>query len=52
MTYWESKLARNIARDREVSSALESHGWDVIRIWEHMPVEEAVLLVSEALAAD
>jgi DNA mismatch endonuclease (patch repair protein) len=33
--YWMPKLARNKARDREVSAALRKAGWRVIRTWEH-----------------
>jgi DNA mismatch endonuclease (patch repair protein) len=32
--YWEPKLARNAARDREVSRELRKRGWKVLRIWE------------------
>jgi len=31
---WTAKLRRNIARDREVTSALEARGWTVVRLWE------------------
>jgi DNA mismatch endonuclease (patch repair protein) len=33
--FWETKLARNQARDRFVTRALRSQGWRVLRIWEH-----------------
>ena len=33
-TFWKTKLARNAARDREVTRALRKAGWRVIRIWE------------------
>jgi DNA mismatch endonuclease (patch repair protein) len=39
--YWVPKLQRNIERDRETDTVLLSHGWSVIRIWEHVPSEEA-----------
>ena len=32
--FWDAKLARNKARDREVSRALRRAGWTVLRIWE------------------
>jgi DNA mismatch endonuclease (patch repair protein) len=32
--FWTKKLKRNIARDLEVNSALESEGWRVVRVWE------------------
>ena len=49
--YWAPKLARNAARDKEITAALEAEGWRVLRIWEHVPVEEAAGLVAEAVAA-
>ncbi len=33
--YWRPKLARNVARDRAVDSALQVAGWRVLRAWEH-----------------
>ena len=37
--YWQPKLARNVARDRAVDSALTAAGWVVVRAWEHEPSE-------------
>lgn len=43
--YWDAKLARNIARDRRVESALAAAGWTVIRVWEHEdPATTAALI--------
>jgi DNA mismatch endonuclease, patch repair protein len=47
--YWEPKLARNVERDREYDDALRAAGWTVIRVWEHVAVEEAADLVVEAV---
>lgn len=47
--YWKPKLARNVERDREHDAALEAAGWTVIRLWEHVPVMEAVELVAESV---
>lgn len=47
--YWESKIARNKARDLRNDAALIKEGWRVIRMWEHVPVEEAARSVMEAL---
>jgi DNA mismatch endonuclease, patch repair protein len=47
--YWSAKLQRNVDRDRAVDQALHAAGWRVLRIWEHVPVEQAVLEVREAL---
>lgn len=32
--FWETKLARNKARDREVTRTLKKAGWLVVRVWE------------------
>ena len=32
--FWKAKLARNAARDREVTRALRQAGWRVLRVWE------------------
>lgn len=31
--FWKHKIARNMARDREVREGLETQGWSVVRIW-------------------
>ena len=33
--FWETKIARNQARDALVSRTLRRAGWRVMRIWEH-----------------
>ena len=33
-SFWETKIARNIERDKESTRALKTLGWNVIRIWE------------------
>jgi DNA mismatch endonuclease (patch repair protein) len=40
--YWRAKLGRNVERDRENTMALASQGWEVVRVWEHVPVAMAV----------
>ena len=47
--YWEPKLKRNRQRDRETTAMLEDEGWVVIRIWEHVPAEEAVEMIVDVL---
>ena len=32
--YWTAKLARNIARDRQVVASLTNDGWRVVTVWE------------------
>lgn len=49
--YWMPKLRRNVERDRTADAALASAGWTVVRVWEHVPPDEAVSLVEEALAS-
>ena len=38
--FWETKLARNQARDRYVTRALRTQGWKVLRIWAHELAKE------------
>jgi len=33
--YWNSKIKRNVERDKEQNKFLKKYGWKVIRIWEH-----------------
>jgi DNA mismatch endonuclease (patch repair protein) len=47
--YWSEKLARNQARDKDDSRLLEASGWTVLRIWEHVSVDEAADKVELAL---
>lgn len=39
--YWEAKLVRNRARDRDTDRRLRSKGWKVVRVWEHEEPSEA-----------
>ena len=48
--YWGPKLLRNMERDRLADAALALAGWRVVRLWEHVPLEEAVEAVRTALA--
>lgn len=32
--FWESKIKRNIERDKEVNEYLHENGWTIIRLWE------------------
>ena len=49
--YWGPKLKRNKERDATVNRALGLDGWQVIRVWEHEPVEEVVQKVADAVAS-
>jgi DNA mismatch endonuclease, patch repair protein len=48
--FWQAKLGRNVARDREQTSALEAAGWTVLRIWEHVRTEDAVAMIVQTIA--
>ncbi|MFE9019112.1 very short patch repair endonuclease [Streptomyces sp. NPDC007808] len=47
--WWRTKLTKNIARDRETTEHLESHGWVVLRFWEHEIPTAIAVTVTEAL---
>lgn len=48
--YWGPKLDRNVERDRRVTEGLVAAGWEVIRAWEHDPVELVVERVAAAVS--
>lgn len=50
--FWREKIARNRERDAETDNLLVTHGWTVVRIWEHEDPSDAaervrVVLVSK-----
>lgn len=47
--YWNPKLERNVARDREQDEALIADGWHVLRFWEHEDVVDIVAAVAHAV---
>jgi DNA mismatch endonuclease (patch repair protein) len=47
--YWAPKLRRTVERDRAADAALAAAGWRVVRIWEHVPLADAVTAVTAAL---
>jgi DNA mismatch endonuclease, patch repair protein len=49
--YWGPKLVRNVERDRINDAALILAGWSVIRLWEHVPLDEAVRTVVATITA-
>lgn len=49
--FWATKIETNRRRDLDTDETLKSMGWTVLRLWEHMPVAEAVVLVEQHLAA-
>jgi DNA mismatch endonuclease, patch repair protein len=50
-SYWGPKLERNRQRDELVTRTLESDGWLVLRIWEHVEASAACSLVVAAVAS-
>jgi DNA mismatch endonuclease (patch repair protein) len=46
--YWTRKLNGNRARDENDNELLTENGWAVLRIWEHMPLDKALLLVDSS----
>jgi DNA mismatch endonuclease (patch repair protein) len=49
--YWGPKLQRTVERDLAATAALEAAGWAVVRLWEHVPVDDAVTMIESAIAA-
>ena len=47
--YWSPKLVRNVERDQLNDTSLKLAGWTVVRLWEHVPIDEAVGTVVTAL---
>ena len=47
--YWAPKLRRTVERDRAADAALTAAGWRVVRIWEHVPLADAIAAVTAAL---
>jgi DNA mismatch endonuclease (patch repair protein) len=47
--WWQQKLRANVARDRDTDIRLQSLGWTVIRLWEHMALVDAVKEVQAVL---
>ena len=47
--YWVPKLEGNVERDRRVDHMCADAGWEVIRIWEHEPLDSAASRVEAAV---
>jgi DNA (cytosine-5)-methyltransferase 1 len=47
--YWGPKLARNVERDDQTSAALRRAGWHVLRFWEHVPPDQAAVVIAETI---
>lgn len=46
--FWEAKIEGNRSRDRDTNRLLLGSGLTVLRIWEHVPPDEAALQVGAA----
>lgn len=49
--YWGPKLLRNRERDRDTDQRLTTAGWQVLRVWEHEPPDEAAGRVADVVRA-
>jgi DNA mismatch endonuclease (patch repair protein) len=52
-TYWDEKIAANVARDRRVDDELQDLGWTVLRVWDfevRKNIDQVVHTVATALA--
>lgn len=47
--WWINKIATNKARDLDTDTKLANSEWMVLRIWEHVPTDEAVALILSRL---
>ena len=49
--YWDEKIKRNIARDREQEIALKADGWTVLRFWDFEVERQPANVVSTIAGA-
>lgn len=47
--YWEPKLNKNKERDITDTKLLTDNGWLVLRIWEHIPIQEAIDIITNKI---
>ncbi|MFC6448862.1 DNA mismatch endonuclease Vsr [Cellulomonas gelida] len=48
--WWAAKLKANRDRDADTNRLLKEAAWTVLRIWEHVPADQAADLVERVLA--
>lgn len=48
--WWAAKLEGNRVRDADTDNQLRVSDWTVIRLWEHVPIDEMVRIVLSARA--
>lgn len=49
--WWIAKINANIKRDRDTDERLAAEKWIVLRIWGHVPVDEAMSMILLNLSA-
>ena len=49
--YWDAKITRTQQRDRLATTALESNGWKVLRIWDFEVESDVAACVDRVLQA-
>jgi DNA mismatch endonuclease (patch repair protein) len=47
--WWVAKLTNNQVRDRDTDARLAESGWNVLRIWEHVPADAAISMILSRL---
>lgn len=47
--YWSTKIAGNQARDRITDEVLSHAGWTIVRVWEHVGLDQAEETIRAAL---
>lgn len=45
MTFWTTKFARNVERDRRNENELQNSGWDILTVWECETTDTKLLAV-------
>jgi DNA mismatch endonuclease (patch repair protein) len=48
-SWWDAKLAANVARDLDTDRKLAAAGWTVVRVWEHETPAEAATRVADVV---
>lgn len=49
--WWATKLAANVARDRDTDERLAAAGWAVVRVWEHEDPTAAAARIAELVCS-
>lgn len=48
--YWESKIARNIERDKQTDDLMRQHGWMPARFWSHDKADSVAAAIQALVA--